>query len=170
MELFERVKQIAKIIGISDKDLAANLGLKQSTFSGYLNARRQDLLWPLLPKILELYPEISRQWLYFGEGPASFGRPYAQTGRPVGHRRIIGFAEQLAADCDGNWGEVLRVVLGLAREQAETDPQSAERIAKLEKELEEERALNRKLTHRLLIDGGDADAATATGNTAAGRG
>ncbi|WP_279086488.1 hypothetical protein, partial [Bilophila wadsworthia] len=38
------------------------------TFNGYLSEKRQDNLWPLLPKILVLYPELSRDWLYFGEG------------------------------------------------------------------------------------------------------
>lgn len=170
MELFERVKQLIKIIGIKDKDLAEELGLKQSTFAGYLNSRRQHNLWPLLPRILEAYPEISRQWLYFGEGPASFGRPYAQTGRPAGIRRIIGMAEQMVEDCDGNWGELLRVILGRAKEQAENDPEAAEKLARLEAELAEERALNRKLTARLLIDGGDKAGATDTGNAADGRG
>ena len=120
MELYERVKQVAKIIGISDKALGAELGLKQTTFSGYLNKRREHNLWPLLPKILELHPEISRQWLYFGE--------------------------------------------------EETDTASAEKIARLEAELAEERALNRKLTNRLLLVGGDNADSSASAGTASGRG
>lgn len=68
MQLFERVKLIAKHYAGSDKALASCLGLKQPTFFGYLNERRQDALYPLLPKILELYPQVRRDWLYFGEG------------------------------------------------------------------------------------------------------
>ncbi len=170
MELFERVKQVAKIININEKDLAAELGIKPSTFAGYLNARRQDNLWPILPRILELYPEISRQCLYFEEGPPSFGRAYAQTGRPVGQRRIIGMAEQMVEECDGNWGELLRVILGQAKEQAENDPQLAEKVAYLERELDAERKLNRQLTTKLFIDGGDKAGATDTGKVADGRG
>lgn len=170
MELFERVKQLPKIIGIQDKELAAGLGVNASTFSGYLNARRQHNLWPLLPKILENYPEISRQWLYFGEGPASFGRPYAQTGRAAGIRRIIGMAEQMAEDCDGNWGELLRVIIGRAKEQEEANPHAAERIAELQKELAEVRKMNDRLVTRFLLDGGDKAGATDTGNAADGRG
>lgn len=173
MELFERVKQVAKIIGITDKELGAELGLKQSTFSGYLCTRRQNLLWPLLPRILERWPEISRQWLYFGEGPASFGRAYAQTGRPVGIRRIIGFAEQMAEDCGGNWGEALRVIIGKAKEEAENDPGSAEKIARLEARLENlerdlarEREISNGLTRKFVL--GIEDAAN-TAKVAGGR-
>lgn len=69
MELFNRVKEIAKHFTGSDKALAEKLGFKQATFSGYLNEKRQDNLWPLLPNILSLFPSLSRDWLYFGEGP-----------------------------------------------------------------------------------------------------
>lgn len=31
--------------------------------------QRQHNLWPLLPQILEAFPHLSRQWLYFGDGP-----------------------------------------------------------------------------------------------------
>ncbi|MEI3478555.1 MAG: hypothetical protein V8Q84_04900 [Bilophila sp.] len=69
MELFNRIKEISKYFTGSDKALAEKLGFKQATFSGYLNEKRQDNLWPLLPKILLLFPSLSRDWLYFGEGP-----------------------------------------------------------------------------------------------------
>ena len=68
MELFKRIKEISKHFTSSDKALAERLGFKQATFSGYLNEKRQDNLWPILPSILELFPSLSRDWLYFGEG------------------------------------------------------------------------------------------------------
>lgn len=67
MELFERIKQIAGLAG-SETKLASRLNLPQTTFNGYLKPSRQDNLWPLLPKILELFPQVNREWLYFGEG------------------------------------------------------------------------------------------------------
>lgn len=67
MELFERVRLISTDVARSQTDLAKKLGLTQPTFNGYLNEKRQDNLWPLLPKILELYPQLNRDWLYFGE-------------------------------------------------------------------------------------------------------
>lgn len=68
MELYERVRQISATVARSQSNLARGLELSQATFSGYLNEKRQDNLWPLLPKILELYPQVSRAWLYFDEG------------------------------------------------------------------------------------------------------
>lgn len=68
MKLFERVRTISTEVARSQSDLAKRLELTLSTFNGYLNEKRQDNLWPLLPKILELYPQLNRDWLYFGEG------------------------------------------------------------------------------------------------------
>ena len=68
MQLFQRVKLLAKNKAGSAKSLGEALGLSQSRFNGYLNETRQNNLWPLLPSILELYPDVSRDWLYFGEG------------------------------------------------------------------------------------------------------
>ena len=73
MELYERVKKCAALMHLSESAFARALGLKQSTWAGYLNAERQHKLWPLLPAILQEFPRISRQWLYFEEGPAVIG-------------------------------------------------------------------------------------------------
>lgn len=69
MELFERVRKVASDIAGSQSNLATLFGLSQSTFQGYLKMERQNNLWPLLPKILDKYPDLSRDWLYFGDGP-----------------------------------------------------------------------------------------------------
>ena len=53
MDLFERIKLVAKTKG-SVKKLAFELNIPQTTFNGYLSEKRQDNLWPLLPKILVL--------------------------------------------------------------------------------------------------------------------
>lgn len=68
MELFERVKAVARQLSGSDSALAEALGLRQNTFSYYLTAKTQTKLWEHLPKILELHPQVRRDWLYFGEG------------------------------------------------------------------------------------------------------
>ncbi|MFR8276050.1 MAG: hypothetical protein ACLU98_06825 [Desulfovibrio fairfieldensis] len=68
MQLFERVRLVSTEMARSQSDLAKKLGLTQPTFNGYLNEKRQDNLWPLLPRILDLYPDLRRDWLYFGEG------------------------------------------------------------------------------------------------------
>lgn len=68
MELFERVKAIAQNTPGGQAAMGQKIGLNPRTFQGYLTRERQDNLWPLLPKILAAYPEISRDWLYFCEG------------------------------------------------------------------------------------------------------
>ena len=69
MELFKRVKYIARLAKDSGLSLADQIGINQNTFNGYLSLKRQDNLWPLLDKILAAHPEFSRNWLYFGEPP-----------------------------------------------------------------------------------------------------
>lgn len=68
MLLFQRVKSVAAHCCGTNQALAEQLGLQPTTFQGYLNEKRQDNLWPILPRILEIYPQISREWLYFNEG------------------------------------------------------------------------------------------------------
>ena len=52
----------------SRTNLARHLNIKQTTFNCWFSRDRQDYLLPVLFKILELYPHISREWLFFGEG------------------------------------------------------------------------------------------------------
>lgn len=68
MQLYQRIKKIAAEIAGSDVKMGTAMGINPRTFSGYLKETRQDNLWPLLPTVLEIYPQISREWLYFDEG------------------------------------------------------------------------------------------------------
>lgn len=68
MKLFERVKAVASATVGSQAALGEALGLSGRTFQGYLCESRQNNLWPLLSQILTLYPQVRRDWLYFGEG------------------------------------------------------------------------------------------------------
>lgn len=68
MELFERVDYILNQKGLSRKALASKLGVPQSTFTMYFSVSRQDKLAPLLWKLAELWPDVPRNWLFFGEG------------------------------------------------------------------------------------------------------
>lgn len=68
MELFQRVKYLAREVAGSETRLAEKLGLPQRKLNGYLSEKSQKNLWEYLPAILENYPHISRDWLYFGEG------------------------------------------------------------------------------------------------------
>ena len=137
MELYERVKKCA---------FARAIGLKQSTWAGYLNAERQHKLWPLLPAILKEFPRISRQWLYFEEGPAviGLGTPADQ---PVPPARVIEAAEQMVRDCDGSWATLLEHITGMARQElaaSREEPANEELVQRL-LVLQENRRLQQEL-------------------------
>ena len=116
MELYERVKKCAALMHLSETAFARALGLPQSTLAGYFSVKRQHNLWPLLPAILKEFPRISRQWLYFEEGPAviGLGTPADQ---PVPPARIVEAAEQMVRDCDGSWAMLLEHITGMARQE-----------------------------------------------------
>jgi len=63
--------------------LAKQLNIRQTTFNSWFSVNRQDCLLPVLRRILELFPHISRNWLFFGEGemvePETGGPPVSQS-------------------------------------------------------------------------------------------
>ena len=69
----------------SRSQMAKKLEIKQTTFNSWFASARQDNLWPVLHKILELYPHISREWLYFGDGEMMRSR--GDEGPPVSQSR-----------------------------------------------------------------------------------
>ncbi len=77
MELFERIRQLIDFYELSETKVAECLGYHPRTFNGYMNPTRQDNLWPILPKILDIFPSANRDWLYFEEG-AMVGSPLPQ--------------------------------------------------------------------------------------------
>lgn len=92
MLLFERVKRAAKKYFGSDKGLAEALGIPQSTFSAWLNEKREANLWPHLSSIMALCPEVSRDWLYFGEGEMLLGEDLPAPVAPEnGSRNILNY-------------------------------------------------------------------------------
>ena len=153
MQLFERVRIAISKMGTSQSEMAKTLGMPQRTFQGYLNEKRQDNLWPLLPRILELYPRLSRQWLYFEEGPMFIGQD-VPLDQQVPLQEVQQAVEQMARDANGTNKTLLQLVAGQAGEQ-----DAVERVKTLEEELRardaelaEERRLNRQLTTRLLLE------------------
>ena len=141
MELFQRVRDLAKAKAGSAKKLGELLGKSQPVFQAYLNERRQNNLWPLLPQILELFPDVSRDWLYFGEGEMLSASP---TAARVG---------ELETELDAA--------------NAMLDAKDAE-IERLRSELDEERRLNRNLTAKLLLGDSTEGSAENSGKKANG--
>ena len=133
--LCDRVVKVLTNLCLTKSKCAQELGITHKTLSGYLKPEGQHNLWQYLPTFLEWDPRLSRQWLYFGEGPMfiGLGVPIDQ---PVPPQAIMRAAEAMAAECNGSWGQVLRKIIDNARE--ELDQQSASPDAS--KELAEARA------------------------------
>ena len=68
MKLFERVKLLAKHHAMTLTALAGELGVPQSTFSNYFNEKSEHNLFNYLEKILAVFPDANRVWLYCEEG------------------------------------------------------------------------------------------------------
>lgn len=83
MQLYERVRELAKTKEHSVTALSDKLKIQQATFNGYLKESRQHNLWAILPDILNLYPDISKYWLYFGEGEMLDANPRPATKKPL---------------------------------------------------------------------------------------
>ncbi len=153
MQIYERVKQLLIALTISQSEMARRLGMPQRTFQGYLNAKRQDNLWPVLPRILELFPRVSRQWLYFGEGPALIGQD-VPLDQPVPLQELQKAVEMMAHDATGINKTLLQLIAGQAAEQDAAEKVKAleATLKEREAELAEERRLNRRLMEKLLLE------------------
>lgn len=118
--LCDRVLEILKKNHLAKSKCAQQLGITHKTLGSYLKPEGQHNLLQYLPTFLEWYPRLSRQWLYFGEGPMFIGRGTPE-GLPVPPLEILRVGEAMAADCGGSWGQVLRLIVDNAREELETD-------------------------------------------------
>lgn len=68
MELYERVRLLKRYTGSIEK-LGELMGLAQQRITSYSNEKSQINFYRHLPKLLEAFPNIRRDWLYFEEGP-----------------------------------------------------------------------------------------------------
>jgi len=69
MQLFERVQMIIDVYCQgSQSKLAELLGVHQRTLNRNIKPEGQDQLWQFLGRILELFPQVNRYWLFLDEG------------------------------------------------------------------------------------------------------
>jgi len=68
MQLYQRVKKVALELAGSETKLAERLSIPQRKFNGYLNPTSEKNLWQHLDKVLEIFPQVSRDWLWHGQG------------------------------------------------------------------------------------------------------
>ena len=65
---FQRIVKILQMFGESRTQLAQKLGIPQNTFNRYFCEEHEEKLAQYLWEISELYPQVCREWLFFGEG------------------------------------------------------------------------------------------------------
>lgn len=79
MELYQRLLQLVELLANnSQAKFAKGVGLSQQTFNNYLNPEgQQKIRKSLLDKVLTIYPEVNRDWLFFDEGEPLVGKKTA---------------------------------------------------------------------------------------------
>ncbi len=84
----ERIRQVMIREGMSQKEFSAAIGISQSSLSSILNGRTQTTS-RLVEAIHKRFPDISTNWMMFGEGDMSMDGQAVQdpsddaTGKPV---------------------------------------------------------------------------------------
>lgn len=68
MYLFEKIDKLLEHYNYSRIMLAKKIDVPTATFNRYFSENQEDKLRGCLWKIHEVFPEISRNWLFFGEG------------------------------------------------------------------------------------------------------
>ena len=70
MELYERLLYlIEKLVKNSQNEFSKRIGISAQTLSKYINPKFQDRVRvDLLDHIIEVFPVVSRSWLYYDEG------------------------------------------------------------------------------------------------------
>lgn len=81
-----RIKLLLKKKDISQNAFSKMLEVKQATLNRNIRLGNDEELAPLLWKICEIWPDVSRDWLFFGEGepfgnaPAAWNPEYVRVG------------------------------------------------------------------------------------------
>jgi len=95
MELFERIEVIITHEKLTKNKLCKRLGVPQNTFGRYFTKGNQNKLVIHLWTLLALYPEISRDWLFFGEGEMLRSDAPALDA-PAGHDETAALRQRIA--------------------------------------------------------------------------
>lgn len=132
--LHDRILKILDVFGLTKSLCAKELGVTHKTFAGYLKPEGEHNLWQHLPKFLDWYPRLSRQWLYFGEGPMVIGRG-VPLDQPVPLRMIAEAVDAMTRDAGGTTADVLSYIAGLPIDNIETPGDAEARIRELEHKL-----------------------------------
>lgn len=176
--LYDRILKILDIFFLAKSQCAKELGVTHKTFAGYLKPEGEHHLWRYLPKFLEWFPRLSRQWLYFGEGPMLIGHG-VPLDKPVPLRMIAEAVDAMAKDAGGIEAEVYRYICGIPiPERDASGAASEEGLSALKEKLlradekiialqDELLALHRGQTETLVFSSGAGPSLAPDGPTAA---
>ena len=100
MQLFQRILKLIELFeNNSQTQFAKRLGIPQPTLFGYLNTNgQQKIRKTLLDKILVVYPQVNRDWLFFGEGEPLGGPQVLPAPCQDEKRRIAELEAELAEE------------------------------------------------------------------------
>lgn len=111
--LRERMLKVIDVMCLGSRaGMAKALGAKQKTFNNHLLPDEEDKLWQYLPNLLATFSRVSRQWLYFGEGPMLIGAD-VPLDRPVPLHAVAEAIEAMAADAKGVDKSIYHYIAGL---------------------------------------------------------
>ena len=144
---------------ISKAKLAEDYGVHPRTFQRYLKEKRDDMILPFIPRLLEEYPRLSRQWVYFNEGPMMIGTiPYT---RPASPQEIIEAVRLMEIDAKGINKSIYHYIAGLASDDSFDASENTNAMCKRCQDLENQiTALNGRIADKdeiiamLKYDGG----------------
>ena len=102
----ERVEQLKKYLGLSYAEIAQELGKKNGQSFYDILSGRHGISQDLATSIVERWPEISREWLLFGDGELA---PAQQQNLVPSDGSIVMSAEV--------WGEMKKMISTLQSQQ-----------------------------------------------------
>ena len=112
----ERLMEFLKYLGVGQNKFAERVGLSR----GYVNNIGDNITMKSVNKIVQVYPELSKNWLLTGEGEMLSGeqpeRAHSEAGRKSGENR------DLSTSFEHKFDEIIAI----ERSNAETNKTNAE--------------------------------------------
>lgn len=66
-DIYERLKLLQPRLAKNQAEFAQLLGVDRKTYGGAI-LRKSSTVYPLLPKLFDLIPDLNAEWLYLGRG------------------------------------------------------------------------------------------------------
>jgi len=120
----ERLIEFLKYLGVGQNKFAESVGLSR----GYVNNIGDNITMRSVNKIVQVYPELNKNWLLTGEGEMLSGRESERGSHPDARRRD-GENQTLSASLEHKFDEIIAIEKANAeinKTNAETNKMNAE--------------------------------------------